>query len=114
MLLPAGGVAAGCWSAHKLSGGSAPWPITAWIDRALLVFLGAMGSVAASYFVYIAISSVWFNSNFFEMVFSPSQITSFSGKNRFGLHQRDIAVDLIMGLLVGSFATFRFIREEWS
>ena len=114
MLLPAGGVAAGCWSAHRLSGGVDPWPITAWTDRTLLVLLGAVGSIAASYFVYIAISSVWFNNNFFEMVFSPSQITSFSGKDRFGQHERSLALHLIMGFLVGTFTTFRLIREKWS
>jgi hypothetical protein len=113
VLLPAGGVAAGCWLAHRLSGGLDPWPITNWAGRILLVLVGSLGSAAASYLVYIAISAVWFNLDFFEMVFSPSSIRSFSGSNRFGQHEQSLATNLIVGLLVGSFATFRFIREAW-
>lgn len=110
--LPSMGVALGCWLAHRLSGGRAPWPITSWFDRTLLVLLGAVGSVAASYFVYIAISSAWFGGSFTEMVFTPSTIQTFSESSRFGQHERSIVLNLVIGLLVGSYGTFHLIRAE--
>ena len=113
VFLPALGVAEGCWLAHRSSQGQDPWPITHWGKRTLLVLLGALGSLVATYLVYLALSSVWFEANFTEMALTPSAIRAFSETNRYGTHSSDLTVQLILGLLAGTYGTFRFIREEW-
>ena len=112
VFLPAIGVAMGCWLAHKASQGQDPWPITDSGGRVLFVLLGAVGSVAASYLVYIAISSVWFNADFIEMVLSPSLIKNFTETNKFGQHESSPISNAVIGLLAGSYGTFRLIKEK--
>lgn len=113
VFLPSIGVAIGCWLAHKVSKGQDPWPIVRSGERILFVLLGAVGSAVASYFVYIAISSVWFDAGFMAMVFSPSRIQVFTETNKFGNHASSPLINTIIGMVAGSYGTFRMIRETW-
>lgn len=113
VFLPAIGVALGCRLAHKVSKGQDPWPITDSGGRILFVLLGAVGSAASSYFVYIAISSVWFDAGFMDMALSPSHIQVFAETNKYGQHTSSPVVSAVIGLLAGSYGTFRMVKEKW-
>ncbi|CAK0760930.1 membrane hypothetical protein [uncultured Gammaproteobacteria bacterium] len=111
VFLPAIGVALGCWLAHKFSKGQDPWPITSSGGKILYTSLGAVGAAAASYCAYIAISSVWFEADFLDMLLSPSHIQQFVKNDKFGQHESSFVGSAIIGLLAGSYGTYRFITD---
>ncbi len=110
--LPAIGVAVGCWLAHQSSKGRDPWPIVRTDDRIRFVLLGAIGSAAASYLVYITISSVWFEVDFIEMALNPSHIKAYFETNKYGQHESGLITNMVIGVLAGAYGTFRLIKEK--
>ncbi|MBI3828451.1 MAG: hypothetical protein HY291_02985 [Planctomycetes bacterium] len=110
--LPAIGVATGCWLSHKTSNEQDPWPITTTGGRLLYTLLGALGSAAAGYFVYIALSAAWFHADFFEMALDPSKIKTFSETTKYGQHESTPVGNIFISLFVGAYGTFRLIKEK--